>query len=399
MTAKIEVGFPEIFQGLFEPADYKAFHGGRGSGKSHSFAKALLLKAGQEPKRILCAREVQRSIRDSVKQLLDDQIAILNMGEFYKSTREGIVGQNGSQFIFSGLGAMSIDQIKSYEGVNIAWVEEAQTISQASLNALIPTIRAPKSELWFSWNPRNVTDPVDKLFRSGDCPPNTIVVQANYSDNPWFPDVLRTKMEWDRSRDPDKYEHVWRGGYLVRSEAGVFKNWRIGEIEVPDDATWYYGADWGFSVDPSTLVRVHIDEEKRQLYIAEEAYRVGCEIDDLPALFDTVSQARKWVITADSARPETISYMKRQGFRIKAAKKGAGSVEDGIEFLKSYDIIINPLCSHAISEFTYYCYKVDPHTDEVLPVIIDANNHIIDATRYAVEATWRRREGVRMAFI
>ena len=347
--------------------------------------------------RIVCVREVQRSLKDSVKRLIEDKIQALGVGPLFEVMYDRIKTPGDGLIIFQGMQDHTAESIKSLEGFDVAWVEEAQTLSVRSLDLLRPTIRKAGSELWFGWNPRNVSDPVDKLLRGGEPPPGSIVIQANHADNPWFPDVLRAEMEWDRQRDPDKYAHVWEGEYLTRSEAQVFKNWRIGEIDVPQDATWYYGTDWGFSVDPSTLVRVHIDEDKRQLYIAEEVYQVGCEIDDLPALFDDVTEARKWMITADSARPETISYMKRQGFRIKAAKKGTDSVKDGLEFLKSYDIVINPRCKHAISEFTYYRYKVDPHTDEVLPMIIDANNHIIDATRYALEAIWRRRGKVRIA--
>ncbi|MDE2107429.1 MAG: terminase large subunit, partial [Patescibacteria group bacterium] len=280
------------------------------------------------------------------------------------------------------------------EGYDIAWAEEAQTLSQRSLDLLRPTIRKPGSELWFSWNPRLrptkrgdsvIGDPVDVMLRADDLPPDAAVVRANWSDNPWFPDVLRAEMEWDRRRDPDKYAHVWLGDYERVSEARVFRNWRIEEFETPaeSDVRFYYGADWGFSIDPTVLVRCWLHGST--LYVDHEAHRVGCAITDTPALFDTVPSSRKWPIRADSARPETIDHMQRAGFRISPAVKGPNSVEDGIEFLKSHDIVVHPRCRHTADELSRYSYKVDPHTGEVLPVLEDKNNHVIDALRYALE--------------
>ena len=166
------------------------------------------------------------------------------------------------------------------------------------------------------------------FLRSDDPPPGAIVIQANYEDNPWFPNVLRAEMEYDRRRDPDKYGHVWLGGYRNNSEARVFRNWKVEEFETKKGAVFRQGADWGFSVDPSVLVRCYM--EGRTLYVDHEAYMIGCEIDRLPDLFRTVPDAEKWFITADSARPETISYMQRHGFpRISAAVKGPKSLEEG----------------------------------------------------------------------
>lgn len=379
------VQLPEVFADLWKPARYKAFYGGRGSAKSHSFAQALVIQAAQGPKRVLCAREIQRSIKDSVKRLLDDKIEAAGLSGFYTSTETEIRGANGSLFVFAGL-RTNADSIKSLEGIDIAWVEEANTVSQASLDTLVPTIRKPGSELWFSWNPRYPTDPVDVMFRHGE-PPNSIVKPVNWDQNPWFPEVLRQEMEWDRSRNPDKYAHVWLGEYSRNSEARVFRNWRVEDFDTPRDTDFRFGADWGFSVDPTVLVRCWL--KGRTLYVDQEAYQVGCEIDNTPKLFDTIEGARKWVITADSARPETVSYMRRQGFRIFPAIKGQGSLEDGIEFLKSFDIVVHPRCKHTADELAMYSYKQDPLTNEILPVLEDKNNHVIDALRYALEALRR----------
>lgn len=378
------IQMPDVFRFLFEgEARYRAAFGGRGSGKSHAFAQALVLQAAQKPLRILCAREIQRSIKDSVKRLLDDKIAASGLSGFYQSTDTEIRGANGSLFVFAGL-RTNPDSIKSLEGLDRAWIEEAATVSQNSLNILIPTLRKPGSEIWMTWNPRLPNDPVETLLRGSETPPNAIVKRVNWDDNPWFPDVLRDEMLWDRRRDPDKYAHIWLGEHQKNSEARVFKNWRVEAFDTPADARFYFGADWGFSVDPTTLVRCWING--RTLYIDREAYKVGCEIDNTPALFRTVPGSDKWPIRADSARPETISYMQRNGFpQVVAANKGQGSVEDGIEFLKSYDIVVHPDCKHTIDELTLYSYKVDKLTGEVLPVLEDKENHVIDAIRYAIE--------------
>lgn len=381
------IQLPEAFQHLFTPSRYKAYFGGRGSAKSHSFASALVLRAAEQPLRVLCCREVQRSIKDSVKRLLDDKIEETGLSNFYQSTDTEIRGLNGSLFVFAGL-RTNPDTLKSMEAVDIAWVEEAHAVSERSLNILIPTVRQPGSEIWFSWNPQNENDPVDKRFRL-EPPPNSIVREVSYADNPWFPDVLREEMEWDRARDPDKYAHIWLGEYVKRSEARVFHNWRVEAFDTPDDVQrFYFGADWGFSVDPTVLVRCFV--KGRTLYVDAESHKVGLEIDYTPSRWrKDIPGCERWPITADSARPETISYMRRQGFNIRPARKGPGSLEDGVEFLKSFDIVVHKDCRHTADELSLYSYKVDQQTDEVLPDLQDKHNHVIDALRYAVESMRR----------
>jgi phage terminase large subunit len=238
--------------------------GGRGSAKSRSASSALLLQGASEVHRVLCAREIQKSIKDSVKRLLDDEIERLGLSAFYESTENEIRGKNGTLFIFSGLRG-NADSVKSMEGITRCWVEEAQNISQSSLDILIPTIRTEGSEIWFTYNPRYETDPIDVMFKADELPPSTILLHVNWQDNPWFPDVLKAEMEYDKRRDMDKYLHVWEGAYQHNSESRVFRNWTIEEFEAPKGAIHYQGADWGFSVDPSCLVRCHIDG--RRLYI------------------------------------------------------------------------------------------------------------------------------------
>ena len=381
----LTVEYPEAFAPLLEPARYKGAHGGRGSAKSHSFAGLAIDRSIDERLDIVCIREVQRTLNQSVKKLLEAKIAAFGVPGFEVTERE-IRSPLGGRIIFEGMQNHPADSIKSLEGYNVAWVEEAQSLSQRSLDLLRPTIRKEKSELWFSWNPNLPTDPVDALLR-GDTPPHdAIVVQMNYRDNPWLPDVLKKELEYDRARDPDKFAHIWLGEYQRNSEARVFKNWKVEEFpDLAGGTIFRLGADWGYAIDPSVLVRCAIDG--RRLYVDHEAYMVGCEIDQLPDLFDRVPESRRFFITADSARPETISYMQRKGGypKIQAAIKGPRSIEEGIAFLQSFDIVVHPRCRHVIDELTLYSYKRDPLTGKVLPMLEDKHNHCIDALRYACE--------------
>lgn len=383
------LNIPGVFEPLLEPARYKGAHGGRGSGKSHFFAGlAVLMMIQKAGFRIVCVREVQRSIADSVKQLLEDKIKELGFEGFFTVTETEIRGMNGSLCIFRGLQNHTAASIKSLEGFDVAFVEEAQTISQKSLDLLIPTIRKEESELWFSWNPVDPSDPVDVLLRKNK-PETAIVVEANHDNNDFFPDALRQDMERDKRRDPDKYAHVWNGEYRGLSEARVFRNFREGEETPPENVVWFYGCDWGFANDPTAALRCCILGET--LYIDSEVYEVGTPTESLPTLLSGLPDATKWPIRADNARPETIDYVKRHGLpRIRAAKKGKGSVEDGVSFLQGFDIVIHPRCANTLREFKSYAYKIDPRTDEVLPVIEDKNNHAIDALRYAVEGLHRK---------
>lgn len=383
----LQLETPRVFQPFLKPSRYKGGHGGRGSGKSHFFGEMLVERHIMQKTDAVCIREVQKSLSQSVKKLIEGKIEKMNAGYYFEVQQAQILAKNGGRIIFQGMQNHTADTIKSLEGYDIAWTEEAQSLSQRSLDMLRPTIRKPGSELWFTWNPDQPTDPVDQLLRGETPPPDSIVVEANYMDNPWFPDVLREEMEYDRRRDLDKYAHVWLGQYRQDSEARVFRNWRVEDFEAGAGMTFRMGADWGFAVDPSVLVRCFI--VGRNLYVDYEAHMVGCEIDMLPDLFDQVPESRKWFITADSARPETISYMQKRGYRITPAVKGARSLEEGIEFLKSYDIIVHPRCVNLINELTKYSYKIDDKTQQVLPILKDKDNHVIDALRYALEGLRR----------
>lgn len=389
----LQIPTPRKFLPLLAPSRYKGVHGGRGSGKSHFLGEMLIERSIMQKTDAVCVREVQKSLDQSVKKLLEAKIESMNVGAYFEVQDKKIYAKNGGQIIFQGMQNHTADSIKSLEGYDIALVEEAQTLSQRSLDLLRPTIRKPGSELWFAWNPSLESDPIDLFLRGPDVYPGSIVIEANYGDNPWLPDVLRDEMEYDKRRDPDKYAHIWLGKYQRNSEARVFRNWTVEEFERPVGTVHRLGADWGFSVDPSVLVRCDI--EGNRLYVDYEAYMIGCEIVNLPELFMSVPEAEKWPITADSARPETISHMQRNGFpKIRAAIKGPKSLDEGVEFLKSFDIIVHPRCTHLIDELTLYSYKTDPLTGTVMPVLADKDNHIIDALRYACEGARRAGKAV-----
>jgi phage terminase large subunit len=404
-----------VFVPLKQPARYKGAYGGRGSGKSHEMASDLVEDCVQFPGlHAVCIREVQKSLSQSAKRLIEIKARELGVGSLFDPRKTEITTPGGGLIIFQGMQNHTADSIKSLEGYDRAWVEEAQSLSARSLRLLRPTLRKPGSELWFSWNPQDPKDPVDELLRGAEKPPGAVVVNANWNHNPWFYETtLPEERLFDYRRDRDMYAHVWDGAYEKNSEARVFKNWRVDWFDVSTfrDVRILGGADWGFSVDPSVLVLCFV--VGRTLYIWREVWKVGCDIDRLPTLFDGVdpdyaakradlewkSIARKVPITADSARPETISYMQKHGFpRMQAAIKGAGSVEDGIEFLKSYDIVIHPDCRHVAAEFEHYSYLVDPKTDEVTSVLSDKKNHTIDSVRYSTEAIRRAHSFTSKSF-
>ena len=367
---------------LSEKQRYKVAYGGRGSGKSWTVARCLILLSLQSKVRILCTRQLQTSIKDSVHKLLSDSIESLGFTEFFNITREAIKSYNGSEFIFKGLQNQT-SEIKSLEGIDYCWCEEAQGISEDSWEILIPTIRKSGSEIWITFNPDRDEDATYKRFIISP-PPHSIVQLVNYNDNPWFPDELRREMEYCKEVDYGRYEHIWLGKTVIDTEAQVYHGkFELKEFESPTDGVFYYGADWGFANDPTAIVRCFIKDQC--LYIDYEAGGVGVEFEELPTLFEQIPDVRRWDIRADCARPETISYMARQQFNIKPCPKWKGSVEDGIEYIRSFRrIYVHPRCKHTYEEFKFYSYKQDKNTGDILPIVLDKDNHYMDALRYAL---------------
>ena len=237
--AKVE--FPTKMGSLFKKARYKVYYGGRGAGKSHSIAKALLVKGVKKPIRVLCAREYMTSIKDSVHKLLSDQIELIGLQSFYEVTQNSIRGQNGTEFAFVGL-KNNIANVKSFEGIDICWVEEAQTVSKTSWNVLIPTIRKEDSEIWISFNPELEADETYQRFVVNP-PDNSIVQRINWSDNLWFPETLRLEKDALKNRDPAAYNNVWEGLCRLTVDGAIFANeMNMAELSgrittVPYDAT------------------------------------------------------------------------------------------------------------------------------------------------------------------
>jgi len=412
----LDIDTPAVFEPLLAPARYKGARGGRGSGKSHFFAELSVEEMVTDAAlRFVCIREFQKSLKFSAKALIEAKIRALGVSPLF-TVLETEIRRNGGTgvMIFAGMQDHTADSIKSLEGFDRAWVEEAQNLSARSLKLLRPTIRKPGSELWFSWNPDDETDPVDQLFMQ-ERPAGAVCVHANFNDNPFCPDTLREEARESQRRDLDDYAHVWLGGYNKKSKAKILADRCVVDDFTPiteaalvaaHGADWekakpelrgtlwdgpYHGVDWGFSQDPTTHVRCWL--HARRLYIERESYEIGLELDETPAQWrEDVPGAERYVVRADSARPESISYMRRHGFpQITGVEKWSGSVEDGIAHLRQYErIVIHARCAHAAEEARLYSYKVDRHTGDVLPDVVDAHNHIWDAVRYALAPLIKR---------
>lgn len=394
ITAQIQIPPKLIPVFTAENVRYRGAYGGRGSAKTRTFALMTAIKAYQFAEAgisgaILCAREFMNSLADSSMEEIKQAIQSVDwlndyfeIGQHYIRTRNGLIS-----YIFCGL-RHNLDSIKSKARILLCWVDEAEKVSEMAWRKLTPTVREANSEIWVTWNPEVDGSPTDLRFRK-HAPDNAVVVELNYQDNPFFPEILEQERLNDLARlDYASYAWIWEGAYLENSEKQVLSGKYI--VQEFDDDLYkkaerlFFGGDFGYANDPSTLIRSFILNDC--LYIEYEAYGVHVELDEMPSFYDSVPESRKWLIKGDSSRPETISYIKRMGFNISAAKKWQGSVEDGISFLRGFKkIIIHPRCKHTAEEAKLYCYKTDRVTEEVLPIIEDKNNHCWDAIRYGLD--------------
>ena len=400
MTHKVQL--PRAFGFLVHPPlgqlRYRVAYGGRGSAKSWNFARRLLMLGAKYKLRILCAREYQSSIRDSVHQLLANQAELIGYGDFYAIQQRTITGLNGTDFIFRGI-KRDPHGLKSLEGVHLAWIEEAEAVSHDSWAALIPTIREPGSEIWVTFNPALATDPTWRRFVQ-DPPARSVVRAVGYKDNPWLPDVLAEEARELKRKDPEAYAYIWGGQPWQRSDAEVLGGrWRVDEF-TPDPETWgapLFGADWGFANDPAVLVKQWIYDKR--LWIEYDERGVGLDMDELARRWDRVPASRKYTIRADNSRPETVNEMKRRGFKCVSAPKWAGSVMDGVEYLRSFEeIIIHPRCKGWTQEARLWRYKTDARTGDVLPKLADGHDHGPDATRYGLSPLIKKPNTPRVWF-
>lgn len=404
-----EVALPFWFEKLIPQKRYKAIRGGRGSSKSWTIAAVILLLASEQPLLVLCVREFQKSIENSVHKLLKDTIVRLGLSDFYRITDNRIYGANGSEFIFGGLHA-NVSSIKSLEGCDICWVEEAETVSADSWKNLIPTIRKAGAEIWISYNPREPDDPTSLLVESLLTREDAVVLDVNFSENPWFDQTsLKADMEAAYRTDPEEAAHVWGGQFRKRNDAQIYGGkYMKQDFEVPHvrkligrdtenkpvyrlvpDEGWdgpYYGCDWGFSND--LLVGLKCWLRGATLYVEYESTGLKVELNAIASKFfdELPGLDQGYEMRADNSRPETISHVRSMGVNVVAAEKWPGSVEDGIAFIRALDkVIVHSRCVVTLEEFKKYMYKVDKITKQVTRVPVDAFNHAMDTIRYVLQ--------------
>lgn len=387
--------FPAKLQFLFKPYRYKVLYGGRGGAKSWGVARALLIIGASKPIRVLCAREIQKSIADSVHKLLSDQVASLGLTSFYEVQQTIIKGRNGTEFTFHGL-KHNIGNIKSVEGTDVAWIEEAQTVSKSSWDTLIPTIRKDGSEIWITFNPELEEDETYKRFVKNP-PSSAIVVKLNWSDNPWFPDVLRSEKDDLKARDPDAYLNVWEGHCRLTLDGAVYANelrkatedGRLTRVPYnpikPVHTVWDLGwADcvsiWfvqmigfehhviDFLQDSQKTINHYLGELQRRGYVYDT--------DWLP------HDAQNKTLAAGGKSIEEI--MKAAGRKVRIVPKL--SIADGINAART--IFSNcyfdaEKCADGIQCLRHYRYDVDKDTGAFSKMPLhDANSHAADAFRY-----------------
>ncbi len=397
--------FPEKLDFLFRPARYKVAHGGRGSAKSWGFARALLIQAAQKPLRVLCTREVQRSIKDSVHKLLSDQIEGLGLGSLYDILATEIRCKNGSEFIFAGLSTQTVESIKSFEGIDIVWVEEAQAVSKRSWDVLTPTIRKPGSEIWVSFNPELETDETYQRFVMTP-PIGSVVAQLNWRDNPWFPPELEAERQDTIKRDPDSYDNIWEG-VPRRSVAGaIYANqidqaYADGRVRpLPYDPKLKVHTIWdlGWNDCMSILLVQRSSSEIRVIDFIEDTHRT---LDQYAAMikgrllnygshylphdgdardFKTGKTAKEILATQLTSVQIVPNIGVEQG--IRAARMLFGQVYFD-------EVKAKPLLEH----LKRYRRKIPTTTDEPTAPVHDEHSHSADAFRYlAVIADQLRNE-------
>lgn len=390
----MKINLPEWAEPIFDDKTrYIVVYGGRGSGKSYGVADALLVASYMKKVKIICGREVLDSIKDSVHATLKGRIEALGLLDKFRITRDSIIcKRNESEFIFKGLEG-NIDNIKSIPDINYLWIEEAASLSYNSWSVITPTIRAENSKIIITFNPKYKTDCIYQEFIVKQYNKNVFLKKLSYRDNPFHSNTSEEERLKDlQTKTPEQYQNIWEGSVIENSQAQVFYNkWIVDNFKEDENPYCYYGLDFGFSQDETAAVRCYIKDNK--LFITHEAYKKELDIDQIGKYCEQrLPGFDKSLIIADSAMPATISFLKKQGYIIKGAFKGKGSVEDGIAYMRSFEkIVIHPRCENAIREFELYSYKIDKHSNDVTPNIIDAYNHIIDATRYALERCMKHK--------
>jgi phage terminase large subunit len=395
-TLKIDTA--AVFRPLLNPSRYKAAYGGRGSGKSHFFAEKLVEDSLYERGlRSVCIREVQKSLKESAKRLIEDKLEVLKLGEAdgFKMFREVIETPGDGVITFQGMQDHTAESIKSLEGFGRAWVEEAQTLSNRSLSLLRPTIRADNSELWFSWNPRLKNDPVDKMFRGGEVPTNTECVKANWSENPWFPHVLEQERLDCLKSSPDQYDHIWEGGYATVIEGAYYakslaearKDGRIGNVA--KDPTLSIKAVWDIGFNDATAIWIcqFVGREIRCLdYYEAVGQPLGTHLEWLRS---NGYENAECILPHDGSKHDLISatrfedHIRNAGFRVKTVpNQGKGAAMKRVEIGRKLfpRIWFNETkCQGGLDALGWYHEKIDETRNVGLGPEHDWSSHGADA--------------------
>ena len=387
--------FPIKLKGLFEKSRYKVAYGGRGGAKSWGIARALLIKGAKDPMRILCAREFQTSIKDSVHKLLCDQIEALGLLGFYEITQNSIRGKNGTEFAFVGL-RNNVANIKSYEGVDVVWVEEAQTTSRLSWNILIPTIRKQGSEIWISFNPELETDETYQRFVLKP-PADCIQIKINWSDNPWFPDTLMLEKDALKERDLEAYNQVWEGLCRQSVDGAIFaKELQQAELDgrltkVPYDATKPVHAvfDLGWADSTAIWFLQFVGMETRLIRYIEDSQKT---ISHYLATMQTFGYVYDKVWLPHDAENKTLAAAGRSIDDIVRAAGYKTQILPRVPILDSINAArtIFPSCyfdrdnaAEGINCLRHYSYEVDPVSGQFSRTPLhDHYSHGADAFRY-----------------
>lgn len=372
----IPIEFKSLFNNDWREA---AVYGGRYSLKSHTIARVLLIRARQKKTRVACFREFQNSIGDSSYQLLVDLIKEYNLGDFQITNNSIINTINGSDFIFKGLWNNE-QSIKSIEGIDIAWVEEAQTVSEKSLEVLTPTVRNPGSQIIYTYNRLLEEDPVHKrLVLEGR--PNTLIINVNYDialKYGMMPEVIRLEMEDDKKKRPGLYRHKWLGE-PHNMERKIYQDWATID-DIPHEARLErYGLDFGYSNDPTSIVAIY--KYNGGFIFDEICYQKGLSNKQIADILINLPRA---LVVADSAEPKSIDELKLYGVNVLPALKGQGSVNKGIQFVKDQKISVTKRSQNILKEYRNYLWKVDKE-GKIINIAEDIFNHSMDAIRYALD--------------
>ena len=407
------VRFPEKLAFLFQPKRYKVLYGGRGGGKSHAVAMALLIKGAKEKLRILCTREVQKSMRDSVHRLLKDKIVDLGLEDFYQVLDNEIRGANGTLIVFSGLQSHTVDSIKSFEGVDIVWVEEAHGVSKKSWDVLTPTIRKNGSEIWITLNPDMDTDETYQRFIASPDEESTVLCEINWSDNPFFPDTLNEeRLKAQRSMSKEDYEHIWEGKPRSVSDGAIYRHEIASMVHenrltfVPYDNSLQVHTVWdlGWNDSMSIIlvqrglndVRVigYIEDSHRTLdwYVSEldrKGYRYGT--DFLP------HDARTRNFQTGKSTEEILQEMGRNTIVL-----GSTNIEEGIRaarmmFQKCYFDKNNT--TRLIECLKRYRRNINSKTGAATTPLHDEYSHGADSFRYLAQAVPLMKSSVEYEYV